>query len=586
MNKEYSWDLSSLFATEEDFEKALSDFQNDLPSFGKYKGQLGKSVESLKEYIKFKEDMGSRGYNLFVYSKMKLDLNTKLSNSQDMKTRAENALSKFSQETAFDKPELMSLDENWLKEALDDPDLKEYKHSFDDMLRHKPHILSDELESLLAQADEFSGGAQNTFTLLTNADMVFEDAVDSNKKAHKLTNSTYGLLIQSKDRELRKSTFHNIYKTYKSHINTIASLMETEVKKNIFYARARGFNSAREAALFENNVPISVQDRLIDSIHANMATLHKAIDLRRKALGYEQFHLYDNYVPLSEYSEEIPYEQAKDTVLKAMEPMGEEYVNVMKKGFESRWIDVYPADGKNSGAYSWGTYDSPPYMLLNYNNTLNDVFTLAHEFGHSMHSYLSHKNQPRVSGNYSIFVAEVASTTNESLLNHYLMENETNIDKKELIITNFIDAFRGTVFRQGMFAEFERDIHAHVEAGGALTPDYLCDHYLELVKKYFGPSAVIDEDIKYEWSRIPHMYYNFYVYQYSTGLSAAIALSDDIIKNGPEQALKFLSAGSSDYPINVLKNSGIDMESGKTVDAALKVFEKLVNDYEKILERR
>jgi oligoendopeptidase F len=488
---------------------------------------------------------------------------------------------------SFFNPEILGAPYSEVEAFLAYPPLSIYRKAFEDLFRNKPHTLSEEIESILAQTEEMGSVPSNVYGMLLNADMTFEDAIDSEGKVHKLTNGSYISLMMSKDRVLREDAFNKYYKTYETHINTIATLMQSEVKKNIFYSRMRKHTSAREAALFQNNVPTSVPDQLIQAVNDNLETFYKYMKLRKRVLGVTDLHLYDVYTPIvSNVEFPVTFEEAKGMVTEAIAPLGKSYQNTIKSAFSSRWIDVFETEGKRSGAYSWGTYDSKPYVLLNHKENVDSMFTLAHELGHSMHSYLTRGTQPYVYGNYSIFVAEVASTTNEALLNDYLMKTLTDENKKKYILNHYLEQFRGTIFRQTMFAEFERDIHAHVENGGALTADYLCNHYLDLNRKYFGPDVVVDDAIKYEWARIPHMYYNFYVYQYATGFSAAIALADKMLTEGQpavDRYLEFLSSGSSDYPINILRKAGADMETDAPVKGALNVFKKVVDELDQML---
>lgn len=572
-----------MYESDEAWYAELEKFLEEIPSLAKYQGKLGESKEMLKSFVKESNDMDRRADKLYTYAHLRSDQNTKDPKTQDMNGRGMQMYSKLGQTLAFSVPEILSLDESLVQSMLEDPEMAAYKHHFQKLLRKKPHVLSGEMEELLALASEALGAPQSAFGMLNNADLVFEDVVDSEGKTHKLTHGSYGMYLQSKDRELRKDAFKKMFAAFKSHINTIASLLASEVKKNVFYARARKYGSAREAALFRNNIPVSVYEKLIDAVNANMPTIYKAFEQRKKQLGLDELHLYDMYVPLSEIEYPVTYDEAKEMTLESVKLYGDEYVQVAKNGFESGWVDVYESEGKRSGAYSSGCYDSAPYMLMNYNGTLNSAFTLTHELGHSMHSYFSRKHQEYINAGYSIFVAEVASTCNECLLNHYLLSKETDKERRKYILGHFIDSFRSTIYRQTMFAEFERDIHAHVEKGGTLTADFMCEHYLGLVKKYFGPDVVIDDEIKYEWARIPHFYGNFYVYQYATGFSAAVALSEQVISGKPENALRFLSSGGSDYPIHVLRNAGIDMESEEPVNRALKVFAEVVEEYNKLI---
>jgi oligoendopeptidase F len=585
--EKYQWDLSDLFSSDEAWESDFVSVKEDAEKFKAYKGKLLDNPETLHEAIKLKEAVSRKLANLVTYSRLRHDENTKDGKYQSLVSRAETLMAEISEMGSFFNPEILSAPYEKVKSYLSYAPLGIYEKAFEDLFRNKPHTLSEEIESILAQTEELGAVPSNVYGMLLNADMTFEDAVDSKGEKHKLTNGSYISLMMSKDRVLREDAFKKFYKVYESHINTIATLMQSEVKKNIFYSKMRKHPSAREAALFENNIPTSVPDQLIQAVNDNLDTFYKYMKLRKRVMGVEELHLYDVYTPMVTNVEfPVPFEEARQMVTEALAPLGEKYQDTIKSSFTNRWIDVYETEGKRSGAYSWGTYDSRPYVLLNYKDDVDNMFTLAHELGHSMHSYLTRENQPYVYGNYSIFVAEVASTTNEALLNDYLMNTIEDDDRKKYILNHYLEQFRGTVFRQTMFAEFERDIHAHVENGGALTADYLCNHYLELNKKYFGPDVVVDEAIKYEWARIPHMYYNFYVYQYATGFSAAIALSDRILNEGQEavnQYLEFLSAGSSNYPIDILRKAGADMETEAPVQGALKVFRKVVDELDALL---
>lgn len=580
--EKYKWNLNEMFDGDEGFETALAQFSEDMKGILKWKGTLH-TKEAIREFSVFKEGLDRRAQNLGSYPRLRNDLNTKDSKTQDMVSRMVAIMTEYDMLSSFVVPELLAVDEQLLRELAEEPEMARFAHRLDDLLRGKKHVLSPELENMLAMTRQISGAASNAYRMLKNADTVYPDAVDSHGERHPLTDGSYGRLIQSKNRELRRDAFVKLHKYHGERINTFASLLESEVKKNIFYAKARGHESARHAALFRNNIPVSVMDKLIDAVHENLPTIYKAFEVRKKALHLDSLHLYDTYVSLADCEYKVPYEEAKDMVKAAVKVYGPDYEKAAITGLETGWVDVYESEGKRGGAYSGGSYDSAPYILLNYNDTLNSAFTLIHELGHSMHSYYSRKDQSFYNAGYSIFVAEVASTCNECLLNDYLLKTETDVEKRKYILGHFIDGFRATVYRQTMFAEFERDIHAHVEAGGSLTADFLCNHYLSLVKLYFGPDVVIDDEIKYEWARIPHFYANFYVYQYATGFSAAVALSDKVLSGNPEAALTFLSSGGCDYPINVLRNAGIDMETEEPVASALRVFAKLVDEYEALL---
>ena len=587
IDEKYLWDLSDLFVSDEAWEKALEELKEEAKSFQHFKGRLLESSETLLSALKTYENLTRNLMNLMTYARLKMDENTKESKYQGMVSRSEKLATEIQKENAFFIPELLQGDEKTIEDLLDHPVLSHYKKYFADLLRKKPHILSEEMESVLAQVGELGDAPSNAYGMLLNADMTFEDAVDAKGETHPLTNGSYVPLLMSKDRDLRKDAFKKYYKVYEGHINTLSSLLQSEVNKNIFFSKTRNYSSAREAALFANNIPVTVPDQLIEAVNNNLESFYKYMELRKKVLGVEELHLYDIYTPIvSSVDFPITFDEAGAMVTEAIAPLGEDYQKGIRSAFDQRWIDVYETEGKRSGAYSAGTYDSRPYVLLNHKNDMNSMFTLAHELGHSMHSYLTRKNQPYVYGNYSIFVAEVASTTNEALLNDYLLKTIEDKEKRKYILNHYLEQFRGTIFRQTMFAEFERDIHERVENGGALTNEFLCDHYLALNKKYFGPDVVIDEEIKYEWSRIPHMYYNFYVYQYATGFSAAIALTDQILKEGKpalDRYLEFLSSGSSDYPIDILRKAGADMETKDPVSNAMKIFKDGVEELEKLM---
>lgn len=587
IDEKYLWDLSDLFVSDEAWEKALGELKEEAKSFQQFKGRLLESSETLLSALKTYENITRNLMNLMTYARLKMDENTKESKYQGMVSRSEKLATEIQKENAFFIPELLQGDEKTIEDLLNHPVLSHYKKYFADLLRKKPHILSEEMESVLAQVEELGDAPSNAYGMLLNADMTFEDAVDSKGETHPLTNGSYVPLLMSKDRDLREDAFKKYYKVYEGHINTLSSLLQSEVNKNIFFSKMRNYSSAREAALFANNIPVTVPDQLIEAVNNNLESFYKYMELRKKVLGVEELHLYDIYTPIvSSVDFPITYDEAGAMVTEAIAPLGDDYQKGIRSAFDQRWIDVYETEGKRSGAYSAGTYDSRPYVLLNHKDNMNSMFTLAHELGHSMHSYLTRKNQPYVYGNYSIFVAEVASTTNEALLNDYLLKTIEDKEKRKYILNHYLEQFRGTIFRQTMFAEFERDIHERVESGGALTNEFLCDHYLALNKKYFGPNVVIDDEIKYEWSRIPHMYYNFYVYQYATGFSAAIALSDQILKEGKpavDRYLEFLSSGSSDYPIDILRKAGADMETKDPVSNAMDIFKAGVEELEELM---
>ena len=490
---------------------------------------------------------------------------------------------------AFIVPEILSIDEEKLKGFLNEKEeLKLYEHSLEEINLQRPHVLPAEQEALLAEASEALGASENTFGMLNNADLEFPSIKDENGEEVEVTHGRFTTFLESADPRVRRDAFKAVYETYGKFRNTFSSTLSGNVKKDNFYARVRNYSSARAAALSDNNIPESVYDNLVSTINEHLPLLHRYVKLRKRVLGLDELHMYDLYTPLvKDVKMEISYEEAKDMILKGLAPLGEEYVGILKEGFENRWVDVHENKGKRSGAYSSGAYGTNPYVLMNWQNNINNLFTLAHEFGHSVHSYYTRKTQPYPYGNYSIFVAEVASTTNESLLNDYLLNTIEDEQKRIYLLNHYLEGFRGTVFRQTMFAEFEHLIHQKAQNNEALTAESLTNDYYELNKKYYGTEDIIvDEEIGLEWSRIPHFYYNYYVYQYATGFSAAAALSKGILTEGDpavERYIGFLKAGSSDYPIEVLKKAGVDMTSKKPVEDALKVFEEKLTELEQLL---
>jgi oligoendopeptidase F len=552
-----------------------------------YKGQLMVSATHLYEALSLQLDIARVIENVATYSKMKLDEDSRVSDNQAMSSRAESLGVKVQEALSFIIPEILASDEKLVMTYMEQHEgLKVYAQMIDDILRRKPHTLSSKEEQILAMAGDLASTPYNTFEMLDSADFIFPTIKGEKGEDIQLTHGSFIPTMESKDRRVRKDAYDAFYSVYKGHINGMAALMQAEVKKNSFFARAKNFSTAREASLFENNVPVSVYDQLIESVNKNLPAMHKYMGIRKRLLGVDTLKMYDVYVPIIQSVEmKFPYEEAQKLVLESLAPLGNQYVETVKKAYEDRWIDVYENTGKRSGAYSWGTYDSKPYILLNYHDNIDNMFTLTHEMGHSMHSHFTHVNQPYVYGNYSIFLAEVASTTNEALLNHYMLENAKNKEEKLLLLNHYLEQFRGTVFRQTMFAEFERDMHKIVEDGGALTAEVLKANYRTLNEKYYGPEMEIDDTIAVEWARIPHFYYNFYVFQYATGFSAAVALAEAIVNEGQpavDRYLNFLSAGNHQYPIDILKAAGADMASGKPVDDCLALFSRLVDEFDEL----
>jgi oligoendopeptidase F len=582
------WDIDAMYksfdAWQADFEKADA----LIRALTTFKGKVGESADQLKGAIDAELALSRLLENLYTYAKMKLDEDTRIGEHQAMVSRMES-LSVVAQEaSSFLVPEIMSIDKNLVHLYLQGGALNTYKHYLDNILRFKAHTLSESEESLLALAGDMASAPGTIFEMLNAADLKFPSVQDSEGRTIQLTHGNFIPTMESKDRKLRQDAFKAYYSRYQEHIFTMASLIQAEVKKNEFFAKARNFKSAREAALFENNVPVAVYDQLIEAIHRNLPHMHRYMAIRKRLLGVEELHMYDLYVPMiASIDKNVAFEEAKGDVLASLAPLGESYVKTVESAFREGWMDIYENAGKRNGAYSWGTYDSKPYILLNYHGTLDHVFTLIHELGHSMHSYKTHSAQDYLYGHYSIFLAEVASTTNEALLNDYLLKGVEDKTERLYLINHYLDQFRATVFRQAMFAEFERDIHTIVEQGGALTADVLKSNYRALNEKYYGPEMVIDDEIAIEWARIPHFYYNFYVFQYATGFSAAVALSKAILageEGAVERYLEFLSAGRSGYPIDILKSAGADMTTGAPVDQTLELFGQLVEMFDQLTQ--
>lgn len=585
---EYTWDLESMYESIEEWEKDFGDLLSKAEGIEKHRGRVGESAASLLRVLRHMEEVYRIVGNLYAYANMKLDEDTRINSSQALFDKALGAYVMVQEKTSFITPEILKIDEKVLEEFYkEEEDLKLYKHYLDNMFRKKEHVLSEDMENLLAQMGEIASAPENIYSMLNDADMKFPTIKDENGQDVEITQGNFIPLMESKDRRVRKAAFEGLYSTYESFKNTFAQTLSGNIKANIFNARVRKYESALEASLDENNIPISVYDNLIKAIHNNLDSMYKYMDIRKRALGVEELHMYDLYTPIvKDVDFNIPYEECKELIIRGLQPLKDEYIDVVKEGFEDRWIDVYENIGKRSGAYSSGSYDSKPFILTNYHNTLDSVFTVAHEMGHSIHSYFTKKNQPFIYGNYSIFLAEVASTCNEALLLNYMLDHVKDEKEKLYLLNHYLEQFRTTVFRQTMFAEFERTIYEHVESREALTADYLCDTYKKLNEKYYGPNIVVDDPIAIEWARIPHFYYNFYVYQYATGFSAAIALSQKILNDGDtavERYIYFLKSGSSDYPINVLKLAGVDMTTEEPVNNALEVFRQLVDDMDRLI---
>ncbi|MDX8362553.1 oligoendopeptidase F [Cytobacillus sp. IB215316] len=587
---EDTWKLEDIFASDEVWENEFNAVKTLIPNVQKYNGKLADSAEVLYDLLQLQDEITMRLSKLYSYAHMRYDQDTTNSFYQGLDDRAKNLYTQASSALSYVVPEILAMEESQLKEFLDNKEeLTLYKKTLDDITRQRPHVLSSSEEALLAQASEVMASSSNTFGMLNNADLTFPTIRDENGDEVEVTHGRYIRFLESENRQVRENAFKAVYDTYGKYKNTFASTLSGAVKKDNFNARVRNYESARHAALSANNIPESVYDNLVDTVNDHLPLLHKYISLRKKLLGVDQLHMYDLYTPLvKDVKMEVTYKEAKDYLMKGLTPLGEDYLAVIKEGLDNRWVDVHETKGKRSGAYSSGTYGTNPYILMNWQDNVNNLFTLAHEFGHSAHSYYTRKFQPYPYGNYSIFVAEVASTCNEALLNDYLLKTIDDEQKRLYLLNHYLEGFRGTVFRQTMFAEYEHLIHQKAQAGEALTAELLTTTYYDLNKKYFGNDLVIDEEIGLEWSRIPHFYYNYYVFQYATGFSAATALSKQILDEGQpavDRYMDFLKAGSSDYPIEVLKKAGVDMTSSTPVKEACQVFEEKLNEMEQLLTK-
>lgn len=585
--QEDTWALEDLYPSDESWEQALSALTARQAEAAAFAGKLGESGETLGAFLHLVEDVDGQSELLANYAMRKADQDTRNAAYQAMVGKLMGVLTAVSAAFSFATPEIMAIPEETLEGFYKAaPALERYRRYLNNERRRREHTLSAAEERLLAAAGEMANAPDTIFGSFLNADMRYPDAVDSEGKPHALSQSTFVPLEESGDRALRKSAYENLYNTLGGMRNTAAGLLDAQNKQQKFFATARKYGSAREAAMDRTNVPVSVYDNLIEAVHQNMDKMHRYVRLRKKLLGVDELHFYDVYTPLlKDEPAKIPFAQAKQTVYDALYPLGDGYRAILKEGFGNRWIDVYENQGKRGGAYSAGT-KVHPFVLLNYSGSLDSQFTLAHEMGHALHSYLSNKHQNQIDSDYVIFVAEVASTCNEALLMEYLLKKTTDKKERVFLINHFLDQFKGTIYRQTMFAEFEKFMGAAVDAGQTLTADMLCAEYARLCRLYYGEDMVVDDQIAMEWARIPHFYYNYYVFQYATGYSAAIALSRRILREG-ENAVKdylgFLSGGCSKSPIDLLKGAGVDMTSPAPVNDALKLFGELLDEMESLM---
>ena len=585
----FKWNLEAIYSSFEDWQKSFDDVQNKIEALKNYSGKLGEGSKTLLNFIKDDEAVSLEIGKLYAYANMKSHEDLRETKPMELAGLSESLVVKYSSAVAFFEPEILSLDNDYINTCIKtEHELARYEFFFRKLLREKEHILSHELEVLLAKVGELKSVPENAFTLLTDADIKFPDIKDEEGNLTELTEERWNKFSRSKNRDVRKNAFIGIYGTYAQYKNAIAALYSGSVKGDIFYATSRKYKNSLDMALFGENVSEDVYNHVVDTAKNYSGLMHKLVSLRKKVLGIDEFHFYDINAPISNTPQnEIKFDEAVEISLKALEPLGEDYIKNFKQGISDRWIDIYENKGKRKGAYSWGSYGTQPYVLLNYNGTLNDVFTLVHEMGHSMHSFYSKKNQPQVYADYTILLAEVASTTNEALLLEYLLKNSDSVENKKWLLDYYYNMVRATFFRQAMFADFERQTHSHAENGGILTPDFMNNLWEKLNSDCYGPELKIDEELCVEWARIPHFYSAFYVYKYSTGFTAANAFASSILNHedgAVERYLKFLQSGGSDYSLNILRRAGVDLTSLEPFERTMKFFEQRLNEGYKVWE--
>lgn len=588
VDTKYTWAIEDLYQSDDNWSIEYEKLKNMLTSVKEYQGRLSESSDKLLGFLKLSDDISKVLERVYVYANQRYHEDTSNSKYQDLSNKSNALAVQVNAALSFATPEILSIPEEVVNKFLQEKEeLGIYEFYLRDILRKKAHILSADMEALLADAGEMADGPSNIFSMFNNADIKFPEIEDENGEMVRITHGRYVSFLESADRRVRKDAFKALYSTYEAFKNTLAASFSANIKQEVFYAKARKYPSTLAKALDGGNIPVEVYTNLIEAVHENIELMHRYVSLRKKLLGLDELHMYDLYTPLiPNMNKDIPFEEAKEIVAEGLKPLGDEYQKILREGYDNRWIDVYENENKRSGAYSWGAYGTHPYVLLNYNNNLNNVFTLAHEMGHAIHSYYSDKTQPYIYAGYKIFVAEVASTCNEALLIDHMLKKTTDKSEKAYLINHFLEKFRGTLYRQTMFAEFEMITHRMVENGESLTAENLCKIYHDLNVAYFGNDIVVDPEIDMEWARIPHFYNAFYVYQYATGYSAAIALSKRILNEGKpavDDYINFLSSGSSNHPIELLKAAGVDMSTKEPVNQALNLFRELLDQMEELI---
>lgn len=587
ISNEYKWDLEAIYKNKEEFEDELKKIEQEIDKIDKYKDILMESSSNLLECLELDTNISRRLSKAHTYANCYFDSDTGNASYQEMLGKVNNLYQKYSEKISFIEPSILKCDYNTIQKYMEEsPKLKSYERNLKEIYRFKKYILSDNEEKIISNLEKALDSSSTTYESLTDTDMTYGNIIDENGESVELTDSNYNKYIKSNDRRVRKEAFDELYRVYSNFKNTICSTIKGNIEANTSIAKIRGYNSSIEASLFSDNIDVSVYNNLIDTVSNNLSSLFKYYDLKKKILGLDEMHLYDTYVSIiNEKPREYTFDEAKELVKKALSVLGDKYINDLNNAFTEKWIDIYNNKGKRGGAYSGGSYDTYPYVLLNFEGTLNDVSTLAHELGHSMHSYYSRLNNSYQDSNYKIFVAEVASTVNELLLSKYLLKNTSDKREKLIILNNLLDLFKATIFRQTMFAEFEKNIYEKHEKGEILTAELLCNDYYELNKKYFGNSVYVDDEIKYEWERIPHFYYYFYVYKYATGLSAACYIVNGILsgsKDALDNYLKFLTLGGSMDPLDELKVAGIDMTKPDSILSAIHMFDEILEEFEQL----
>lgn len=583
----YKWDLTKIYKDEKEWQKDFDDVKEKILKVLEYKDSFLSNGKKLYEYLKYDEEVSRKLEKIYYYAHLNYDADTLDEKYKVMTNKVSDLFTKYNELSSFVVPEILKLDEEKLNTFYKDEEkLEDYRFSIENIYRFKNHTLDEEKEKMLSNLSKCLSNPEETYEALTDSDFEYDYITDEKGNKVKFNESNYSLFIKSKDRSVRKRAFEMLHNKYKKYIRTITSTYKGEVETNVVLAKIRNYDSAISASLYSDNVPVDIYNNLIKVVNDNMDVLYDYYDLKREILSLDRLHMYDTYVEIiNKIDKKYSFDEAKEIVMEALSILGDKYIKNLKKAFDEKWIDIYHSKGKRSGAYSSGNFDVNPYVLLNFEGTLNDVSTLAHELGHSMHTYLSCKNNPYQYSSYEIFVAEVASTVNELLLANYMLKNSKNKEEKLAIINHILDLYKATLYRQTMFAEFEKETHKLREKGEVLTSDLLSNTYYNLVKKYFGPNVLCDDLIKYEWARIPHFYYNFYVYKYATGISAASYIVDGILNNKEgalENYIKFLKSGGSMYPLDELKIAGVNLNSKSVILSAIKTFEKYLKEFKDI----